>query len=116
MASKNETVAEISKEQHEFAVQVYGVNTAPSTKVWKLADRIAAAHNREILFERHLADEYLAAKDREIAELRERIKIAEDALDKIYKCIDNRYGVDASMLAKNIIADAIAAIRRKEEQ
>ena len=52
----------------------------------------------------------------EIAKLRERIKVAEDALDKIYKCIDNRYGVDASMLAKNIIADAIAAIRWKEEQ
>lgn len=40
-----------------------------------------------------------------------RLKIAEDALDKVYKCIDNRYGVDASMLAKNIIADALAAIR-----
>ena len=51
-----------------------------------------------------------------IAELQRRLKIAEDALDKIYKCIDNRYGVDASLLAKNIIADAIAAIREKEEK
>lgn len=56
------------------------------------------------------------SKDAEIAELRECLREAEDALDKIYKCIDNRYGVDASMLAKNIIADAIAAIRWKEEQ
>ena len=43
--------------------------------------------------------------------LRRRLKVAEDALDKVYKCIDNRYGVDASLLAKNIIADALDAIR-----
>lgn len=65
MASENDTVAEISKEQHEFAVQVYGVNTAPSTEVWKLADRIESAHKREI-----------SAKDAEISELRECLKEA----------------------------------------
>ena len=42
-----------------------------------------------------------------------KLKIAEDALDKVYKCIDNRYGVDASLLAKKIIADALAAIREE---
>ena len=42
-----------------------------------------------------------------------KLKIAEGALDKVYKCIDNRYGVDASLLAKNIIADALAAIRKE---
>ena len=47
----------------------------------------------------------------EVADLRCRLKVAEDALDKIYKCIDNRYGVDASLLAKKITADALAAIR-----
>ena len=45
--------------------------------------------------------------------LRRRLKVAEDALDKVYKCIDNRYGVDASLLAKKIIADALAAIREE---
>lgn len=49
----------------------------------------------------------------EFAELRRRLKVAEDALDKVYKCIDNRYGVDESLLAKNIIADALAAIRKE---
>ena len=43
--------------------------------------------------------------------LRAKLKVAEDALDRIYKCIDNRYSVDVSILAKNIIADALAAIR-----
>mgnify|MGYP003293755156 CR=1 FL=1 len=46
-----------------------------------------------------------------IAELERRLTVAEDALGKVYKCINNRYGVDASILAKNIIADALAAIR-----
>ena len=36
-----------------------------------LADRIEAANKREIIVERHLAEEYLATKDEEIAELRE---------------------------------------------
>ena len=49
----------------------------------------------------------------EVSELRECLKVAEDALDKVYKCIDNRYGVDESLLAKNIIADALAAIREE---
>lgn len=43
-----------------------------------------------------------------------KLKVAEDALDKIYKCIDNhRYGVDASLLAKSIIANALAEIREE---
>ena len=48
-----------------------------------------------------------------VADLRRRLKVAEEALDKVYKCIDNRYGVDASLLAKKIIADALAAIREE---
>lgn len=46
-------------------------------KLWRdeIADRIEAAHNRE-----------MAAKDAEIAELRERIKIAEAALKPVLEC------------------------------
>ena len=47
----------------------------------------------------------------ENAALCAKLKVSEDALDKVYRCIDNRYGVDASLLAKNIIADALDAIR-----
>ena len=36
-----------------------------------MANRIEAANKREIIVERHLAEEYLATKDEEIAELRE---------------------------------------------
>ena len=49
------------------------------------------------------------------AALIDKLKIAEDALDKVYKCIDNRYGVDASLLSKKIIADALAAIFRTDD-
>lgn len=93
---KQETIAEIVKEMVEFGNHCAAFGGAYSPERWNnLCKRLIAAHNREI------------------AELRERIKIAEVALDKIYKCIDNRYGVDASMLAKNITADAIAAIREE---
>ena len=51
----------------------------------------------------------------EVADLSRRLKVAEDALDKVYKCIDNRYGVDASLLAKKIIEDALAAISEEGE-
>ena len=43
-----------------------------------------------------------------------KLKVAEDALDKVYKCIDNRYGVDASLLVKKIIADALSAPQRTQ--
>lgn len=83
MASNNETVAEISKEQHEFAVQVYGVNTAPSTEVWKLADRFESAHRRELAVkdDERLTivanyENVIADKDAEIAELRECLREA----------------------------------------
>lgn len=95
MASDNETVAEISKKQREFAVQVYGANHAPSTEVWKLADQIEAAHKRALAAKNDerltvvaIYENVIAAKDREIAELRERIKIAEDALEKIDNMCD----------------------------
>ena len=47
------------------------------------------------------------------AALRRLLEVVEDALDKVYKCIDNRYGVDASLLAKNIIAETLDAIRKE---
>ena len=52
---------------------------------------------------------------KELVVLRSKLKVAEDALDKVYKCIDNRYGVDASLLAKNIIADALAKASKESE-
>ena len=52
---------------------------------------------------------------KELVVLRSKLKVAEDALDKVYKCIDNRYGVDASLLAKNIIADALAKASGESE-
>lgn len=56
---------------------------------------------------------HLANWLKELVVLRSKLKVAEEALDKVYKCIDNRYGVDASLLAKKIIADALDAIREE---
>ena len=128
MANGNETVAEIVSEMRkitfgEECCPECGTDFQRSNSWTKFADRIEAAHRREIdhralIAGVSLADAVdaehkreIAAKDAEIAGLSANLKVAEDALENIYKCIDNRYGVDASMLAKNIIADALAAIR-----
>ena len=94
MASENETVAEIREDVHEYLTSIGPGEYPDETQFEEFADRFVAAHKRESA---------LIAK----------LKIAEDALDKVYRCIDNRYGVDASLLAKNIIADALAAIRKE---
>ena len=78
--------------------------------------REAAARLRKTCAKNYKFDsleELLSVERRNNTDLRRRLKVAEDALDKVYKCIDNRYGVDASLLAKNIIADALAAIREE---
>lgn len=126
MASDNETVADIVREMVEFGNHCAAFGGAYSPERWNnLCKRLIAAHNREVekLNKRleHVVNDInricgLCESSKKILELRKCLREAEDALDKIYKCIDNRYGVDASMLAKNIIADAIAAIRWKEEQ
>ena len=84
-----------------------------SDEAWSCTDaddilREAAARLRKI----DITIGYADGRE-EVVDLRRRLKIAEDALDKVYKCIDNHYGVDASLLAKNIIADALAAIRKE---
>ena len=66
MASENDTVAEIGERMRKVDPTAF--------VVWW--DQVAAAHNREILVERHLADEYLADKDAKIAELRECLREA----------------------------------------
>ena len=86
-----------------------------SDEAWSCTDaddilREAAARLRKrVEFTPEMATEMCKRESALIAKL----KIAEDALDKVYKCIDNRYGVDASLLAKKIIADALAAIRKE---
>lgn len=90
-----------------------------SDEAWSCTDaddilREAAARLRKTCAKNYKFDsleELLSVERRNNTDLRRRLKVAEDALDKVYKCIDNRYGVDASLLAKKIIADALAAIR-----
>ena len=94
MASENETVDEIREDVHEYLTSIGPGEYPDETQFEEFADRFVAAHKRESA---------LIAK----------LKIAEDALDKVYKCIDNRYGVDASLLAKNIIAETLDAIRKE---
>lgn len=91
MAS-NETIADIMRE-----MRVYAKNSKVNggeVDVWNwladYADRIDAAHKREIAAkdDERLTivanyENVIADKDSKIAELRERIKVAEDALEKI---------------------------------
>lgn len=77
MAS-NETLADIVEEMVEFGNHCAAFGGAYSPERWNnLCKRLIAAHKRAI-----------AAKDAEIAELRERIKVAEDALEKIDNMFD----------------------------
>ena len=93
------------------------IETIPhlSDEAWSCTDaddilREAAARLRKsVEFTPEMATEMCNRESALIAKL----KIAEGALDKVYKCIDNRYGVDASLLSKKIIADALAAIREE---
>ena len=86
MASENDTVAEIGERMRKVDPTAF--------VVWW--DQLAAAHNRELAAK---DDERLtivaiyenvviAAKDAKIAELRECLKVAEDALEKIDNMCD----------------------------
>ena len=77
------------------------------------ADRLSKFDIAIVAQKARAAAEGYADGREEVADLRRRLKVAEEALDKVYKCIDNRYGVDASLLAKKIIADALDAIRNE---
>ena len=77
MAS-NETLADIVEEMVEFGNHCAAFGGAYSPERWNnLCKRLIAAHKRAI-----------AVKDAEIAELRERIKIAEVTLEKIDNMCD----------------------------
>ena len=85
MASNNETVAEIGERMRKVDPTAF--------VVWW--DQVAAAHNRELAAkdDERLTivanyENVIAAKDAKVAELRECIKIAEDALEKIDNMCD----------------------------
>ena len=95
--ARQETIADIVRE-----MRVYAKNSKVNggeVDVWNwladYADRIEAAHKREIAAkdDERLTivanyETIIAAKDAEAAELRERIKVAEDALEKIDNMCD----------------------------
>ena len=95
MAS-NETVEEIVKEMVEFGNHCAAFGGAYSPERWNnLCKRLIAAHMREITAHKDerltIVANYetiITAKDGEIAALRERIKIAEMALEKIDNMCD----------------------------
>ena len=91
MAS-NETLADIVA---QIRAAAHIQNADSPREVLKFADRIAAAHKREIAAkdDERLTivanyENVIADKDTKIAELRERLKIAEDALEKIDNMCD----------------------------
>ena len=129
--SNNETHAEIVREMFEYPKSWGEYNHLD----WKaLAKRIQEAHDHELDVQygriSHLVDKLaakdderltivamyeniIAAKDREIAELRERIKVQEDALEKIEKthhCSACRY---LNECQTGVAHAALAAIREK---
>lgn len=44
-----------------------------------------------------------------VSDLQRRLNVAEAALERIYKCVDNRRGADVALHVKDIIADALYA-------
>lgn len=72
MASEKETVADIVNEMRDV---VYPVSRCPDLAMRGYADRIEAAHKREC-----------ESFQCEVADLRRRLKVAEDALETIANC------------------------------
>ena len=95
MAS-NETVVDIVKEMVEFGNHCAAFGGAYSPERWdNLCKRLIAAHKRELAAkdDERLTivanyENVIADKDAKIAELRKRIKVAEDALEKIDNMCD----------------------------
>lgn len=112
MATNNETVAEIGERMRKVDPTAF--------VVWW--DQVAAAHKREIAAKDDerltivaIYENVIADKDREIAELRERIKIAEDALTELQtRLVSSVYdGTMNPYEALEITERAIAAISEK---
>ena len=118
MAS-NETIADIVVALRAVAY----IQTAESPRaVLEFANRIEAAHNREIAAkdDERLTivanyEHVIAAKDAKIAELRERLKVAEDALTELQTRLvaSVHDGTMNPYEALDITERALAAIREK---
>lgn len=81
---RTETVAEIVAMLRRFA----NGNELPTDEIpsfTSLADRIDAAWRREILVERHLADEHIAAMDTEIESLKSQLRACGEEIDALRK-------------------------------
>ena len=126
MASKNETVAEIVREMFEYPKSWGEYNhldwKALAKRIQEALDRILAAHKRALaanddarLTVVAIYENVIAAKDREIAELRERIKVADYALTELQtRLVSSVYdGTMNPYEALEITERAIAAISEK---
>ena len=122
MAS-NETLADIVEEMVEFGNHCAAFGGAYSPERWNnLCKRLIAAHKREIAAkdDERLTivanyENVIAAKDREIAELRDKLKVAEDALTELQtRLVSSVYdGTMNPYEALEITERAIAAISEK---
>lgn len=73
METNNETVANVRDDMLQVVADEFGFVTMAQSDFVDYAERFVAANKLEILVERHLADEYLAAKDEEIAKLNRKV-------------------------------------------
>lgn len=111
MANNNETVADIVREMRAYAKnsKVNGGEVDVWNWLADYADRIEAAHNHELDVQygriSRLVDK-LAAKDAEIAELRECLKIIRDnILPHTIKSADGKYVNNGGYLSEEFVDD-----------